>query len=156
MNEHLEEEVHDLVLLFANSRIPPSSDAFATVLGEINLHDFKSNESATNKDTNKEPLSKTRNESRQSSADSPLSSNSAEAGNKEAAIEHPRQRVRWMDDFEQPLASVPSLDEKRHARLYMKTTPKHGILKREEDLNKGNDKEGASKDLEARRRVMSF
>ncbi|KAL3868106.1 hypothetical protein ACJMK2_040942 [Sinanodonta woodiana] len=156
MNEQSEEEVHDLVILFANSRIPPRSDAFAAVLGEINMDDFKSNESTKYKETGKEPPSESRRESSTSSVDSSPSNNNAEAGNKPATIERPRQRVRWMDDFEQPLASVPSVDEKRHARLYMKTTPKHGILKREEDVDEVNDKEGANKDLEARRRVMSF
>lgn len=132
-----EDEIHDLVLLFANSKIPRGSDAFQTLVG-----DFLKRESPDSAAEDNIPSS--------DSSDSSVKEvetglkvlqppkSSLKSNGKSVRVASPSTKqlahVHWPDDHHTPkLSQEPLAEPTHHARLYMKTTPKP-ILKHDEHV----------------------
>lgn len=134
-------EIHDLVLLFANSRIPRGSDAFQSLVGDFVKHDSpEPGDEAAGSDSS------------DSSAKEPTEvfdevdgvkitpvPKSALKSSKSVRIDSPKtlSHVHWPDDMNSQKVGSPQ--PTHHARLYMKTTPKP-ILKHEDQvMHPGDD-----------------
>lgn len=145
-----DDEVDDLVLMFANSRIPRGSDAFQSILGDLLPHKEENehtpgldevdsgvgcddsssvNEQGSETDT-AEPSVKTRFNSPKPKNTSVLTVMQDKAQRRTPS---PKSHVHW-PNAERDIASSPTTDKLHHARLYMKTVPAKPILKHDEDV----------------------
>lgn len=135
-------EIQDLVLMFANSRIPRGSDAFQTLIGDFlktdETPDGDEAESEESRSTDSSDSSvKINSETSNSRSTSPVPTKSslkvpsAKQKTVRMASPKPLAHVHWPDETNDNLASATSGERRHVARLYMKTTPKP-ILKHEE------------------------
>ena len=145
-----DDEVHDLVLMFANSRIPRGSDAFQSILDDLlplkeeNEHrlgldevdsgvgcdDSSSvNEQGSDVDTSEKSM--------KSRFNSPKPKNTSVLtvmqDKTQRRTPSPKSHVHW-PNAERDIASSPTTDQLHHARLYMKTVPAKPILKHDDDV----------------------
>lgn len=147
-----DEEVHDLVLMFANSRIPRGSDAFQTILDDLlplkekheGLSGLDEVDSGNVDSTDDETLaisdqleaenpkeSQTRFDSpkpKNSSVNTIINDQSRSRNNSPKS-----SRVHW-PNAERDIASSPTTDQLHHARIYVKTVPSKPILKHDDDI----------------------
>ena len=144
-----DDEIHDLVLMFANSRIPRGSDAFQTILDD--LRPLKEEEDDEEEDPktdvfdsgNKEQEVITDIDSKSESPEqqhvrftAPNLSNNAEKlrDRRSVRMVSPKatSHVHW-PNAERDIASSPTASKLHHARLYVKTVPAKPILKHDDD-----------------------
>lgn len=129
-------EIHDLVLLFANSKIPRGSDAFQSLVDDFVKHDQLDSADKAGASDSSDSTAKDATLLGLDEVDggkvSPLPK-SALKHTKQVRIESPKtlSHVHWPDDMNSQIASSPQATH--HARLYMKTTPKP-ILKQEDPV----------------------
>ena len=137
-------EEPDLVLMFANSRMPRGSDAFQTLIDDF----LKENDSsAAGSDASSEATSDTCDSGK---SDSVIDRQMALATPKSAlkipavkqntvrmASPKPLAHVHWPDESKVRRSSVPPSEKRHHARIYVKTTPRP-ILKHEDHGLVGN------------------
>lgn len=130
-----EGEIHDLVLLFANSKIPRGSDAFQTLVGDFLKHDDEpdSNDDVIISDSSDSSTKEQGPVLAEGVTAVPKSV--LKSKGKSVRMESPKllSHVHWPDEENSKLASSPQTEQLHHARLYMKTTPKP-ILKHDENL----------------------
>ena len=156
-----EDEVHDLVLMFANSRIPRGSDAFQSILDDLlplkEEHEHKlgldgldevdsgvvcddSSSSVNEQGSDGDNSEKSENSSEKSvktKFQSPKPKNtsvlSVMQDKTQRRTPSPKSHVHW-PNAERDIASSPTTEKRHHARLYMKTVPAKPILKHDEDV----------------------
>ena len=145
-----DDEVHDLVLMFANSRIPRGSDAFQSILDDLlplkeeNEHrlgldevdsgvGFDDSSSVNEQGSDVDSTEK----SVKSRFNSPKPKNtsvlSVMQDKTQRRTPSPKSHVHW-PNAERDIASSPTTDQLHHARLYMKTVPAKPILKHDDDV----------------------
>ena len=145
-----EDEIHDLVLMFANSRIPRGSDAFQSILDDLlplkEEHEHKLGLDEVDSGFVVDDLSSVQEESEihnsqesKTRFDSPKPKNTSMLtvmqdkshvrANSPKSVSH----VHW-PNAEKAIASSPSPDQLHHARIYMKTVPAKPILKHDDDV----------------------
>lgn len=133
-------EIQDLVLMFANSRIPRGSDAFQTLIDDfLKNHDDSQDESETGSEKNSDTTDSVKSDSVSDGQVTPaptksvLKTPSAKERTVRMVSPKPLAHVHWPDEKNANIASCPSSEKKHHARIYVKTTPKP-ILKHEDDI----------------------
>ncbi|KAH3696644.1 uncharacterized protein LOC127861451 [Dreissena polymorpha] len=135
-----ETEIHDLVLMFANSRIPRGSDAFQTLKYDFMRGDTP--EPVLKDDTNDASAKENLDEVDGMVPPPPMKTalkDSSKKPKKSVRMTTPPKslsHVHWSDGNDRNLAS--SLKPTHSARLFVKTTPKP-ILKHEDSLVVGGD-----------------
>ncbi|XP_060574212.1 uncharacterized protein LOC132731935 [Ruditapes philippinarum] len=128
-------EIHDLVLLFANSKIPRGSDAFQTLIDDFLKHDDDVTDANDDVTTSDSSDSSTKPETISVEDVAAVPKSVLKAKKKSVRMESPKHlsHVHWPDEENSKLASSPGQEQLHHARLYMKTTPKP-ILKHDESV----------------------
>ncbi|XP_052777091.1 uncharacterized protein LOC128214579 [Mya arenaria] len=140
-------EIHDLVLMFSNSRMPRGSDAFQTLVGDFLKND--SPEPVPTADDVDATVSDSSDASggvadKRDGSDGELISVRPvprpmsllkEPGRKKSVrtVSPKPGHVHWPDEINRDIASSPTTGKLHSARLYNKTTPKP-ILKHDEAL----------------------
>lgn len=154
-----DDEVHDLVLMFANSRIPRGSDAFQTILEDLmplkeqaeKAEQAKKDQGFDEVDSGNIEQSVMLNEVSRSKSNTPeeahvrfnsskhttssLSATGKLHDKRHVRTDSPKinSHVHW-PNAERDIASSPTPEQLHHARLYMKTVPAKPCLKHE-DIN---------------------
>jgi len=145
-----ETEIHDLVLMFANSRLPRGSDAFQTLIDDFLKPDTPeptsidsiiiSDPSATSFDEpdGKLAVSDSANTASISVASAQRPSTlptvpQTPSKRKTVRMVSPKPSVHWPDEVQRGVTSSPTSGHLHSARLYKKTTPKP-ILKHEDSV----------------------
>lgn len=129
-------EIHDLVLLFANSKIPRGSDAFQTLIDDFLIkHDDDVTDTNDDVTTSDSSDSSTKPETVSVEDVAAVPKSALKPKSKSVRMDSPKHlsHVHWPDEENSSLASSPGQTQLHHARLYMKTTPKP-ILKHEEPV----------------------
>ena len=148
-----DEEIHDLVLMFANSRIPRGSDAFQSILDDLlplkeetendqtdgaletDVFDSGPNKEEGKSDTAVRAESNTPEQQHVRFSDPNVKTSAGKSRDKRLTrlvSPKPNTHVHW-PNAERDIASSPTTDKLHHARIYMKTVPAKPILKHDDD-----------------------
>ena len=118
-----DDEIHDLVLLFANAKIPRGSDAFQSIIDDL----LPKDEESDSTDSNVSQTDKAQKLLEPSGAESKGKTRKA------VRMVSPKHQVHWSDErSDDKLSASPTPNKLHSARIYMKTTPKP-ILKHEDN-----------------------
>ena len=127
-----EDEIHDLVLMFAHSKMPRGSDAFQSIMDDFLPSDENDNDSSDSTSVFSHSSKDVENDKKDhlDTVDGNVTPTARMVSPKPPPLAH----VHWPDEKNRKLASSPARDQRHHARLYVKTTPAKPILKHEDDV----------------------
>ncbi|KAL4236865.1 hypothetical protein ACF0H5_005250 [Mactra antiquata] len=129
-----EEEIHDLVLLFANSKFPRGSDAFQTLVGDFLKRDTPDSTADAHMVSSDSSNSSVKDEEVNINVTQPPKSALKSSGKSVRMMSpKPLAHVHWPDDSVPKIPNDTVSEPTHHARLFMKTTPKP-ILKHDEHV----------------------